>query len=245
MELIVLKKEDIAREIAKEIVTLINRKNNACLGLATGSSPIGVYQELIKAYNNKFVSFKNVKTYNLDEYIGLKEDDSQSYHYFMNKNLFEHIDINKENIHIPDGLNSSKCIGTYEQEIAKDGGIDFQILGIGSNGHIAFNDPPADLDCTDCYKVVDLNERCKKQQVGEGWFPDTDHVPTQAISMTVQQILKCKHILSAVPGERKAEAIYNTLTQTPNDQIPATMLKTHGDWTLYLDSGSASKIIPY
>ena len=88
MELIVLKKEDIAREIAKEIVTLINRKNNACLGLATGSSPIGVYQELIKAYNNKFVSFKNVKTYNLDEYIGLKEDDSQSYHYFMNKNLF-------------------------------------------------------------------------------------------------------------------------------------------------------------
>lgn len=105
--------------------------------------------------------------------------------------------------------------------------------------------PPADLDCTDCYKVVDLNERCKKQQVGEGWFPDTDHVPTQAISMTVQQILKCKHILSAVPGERKAEAIYNTLTQTPNDQIPATMLKTHGDWTLYLDSGSASKIIPY
>ena len=218
MELIVLKKEDIAREIAKEIVTLINRKNNACLGLATGSSPIGVYQELIKAYNNKFVSFKNVKTYN--------------------KNLFEHIDINKENIHIPDGLNSSKCIGTYEQEIAKDGGIDFQILGIGSNGHIAFNEPGTSFSSH--IHVVKLKESTIKDN--SRFFESIDDVPTSAISMGLQSIMNAKRIVLIATGLNKAEAIFRLFTEDENENLPASILKSHPNCTIYADEEAASKL---
>ena len=130
MELKVLTKDEIYEEISEDIVKLINEKHNAVLGLATGSSPVGVYQKLIEKYADKKLSFKDVITYNLDEYVGLTKDNDQSYYYFMMNQLFKHVDINLANVHVPDGIETEKCIKTYESNMAKDGGIDYQILEV-------------------------------------------------------------------------------------------------------------------
>jgi glucosamine-6-phosphate deaminase len=121
--------------------------------------------------------------------------------------------------------------------------VDVGVVGIGENGHIAFNDPPADFDTDEAYIAVNLDDRCKKQQVGEGWFENIAAVPDQALSMTVKQIMKCKTIISVVPHAVKAEAVYNTLTNPVTNMVPATILKTHPDWTLFLDAVSAGRII--
>ena len=120
--------------------------------------------------------------------------------------------------------------------------MDVGVIGIGENGHIAFNDPPADFDTDEAYKVVTLDERCKRQQVGEGWFADMDQVPKQAITMSVKQIMACRHIVSAVPHSVKAEAVYNTITRNVSPEIPAAVLKTHPDWRLFIDDASAAKL---
>ena len=122
--------------------------------------------------------------------------------------------------------------------------VDVGVIGIGENGHIAFNDPPADFDTDLAYKVVDLDERCKKQQVGEGWFATVDDVPKQAITMCVKQIMSCRHIVTATPHQVKAEAVLNTITKPVQPTVPATILKTHPDWHLFLDDASAALLLP-
>ena len=237
--------DEMGAAAARHTAELLNHaiEVNGCarLILSTGASQFETLKVLVKLD----VDWTKVEMFHLDEYVGLPESHIASFRKYLKERFVAQLPTPLKGAYFVNGEGDVKeNIARLSEELKKQP-ADVGLIGIGENGHIAFNDPPADLDCTDCYKVVDLNERCKKQQVGEGWFPDTDHVPAQAISMTVQQILKCRHILSAVPGERKAEAIYNTLTQEPNGQVPATMLKTHGDWTLYLDSGSASKIISY
>ena len=147
MEIKILDTQKIDEEVANLFIETINNKPNCILGLATGSSPLGVYALLVKACKENKVSFKQVKTFNLDEYVGLDGNHNQSYRYFMNHNLFDHIDIDKNNTRVPSGLNmTNETAKQYDKEIEKAGGIDLQILGIGSNGHIAFNEPGTPLD---------------------------------------------------------------------------------------------------
>ena len=188
MELKILTDKEINEEVAREIVELINKKPNAVLGLATGGSPVGVYKELIKKYNEKEVSFKFVKTYNLDEYIGLTKDNKESYYYFMCRNLFNYIDINMDNVHLPDGINYEDSIANYENSIASDGGIDYQILGIGSNGHIAFNEPGTSFESN--VHRVELKESTRIDN--SRFFNSLDEVPTSAITMGLKSILVLK-----------------------------------------------------
>lgn len=239
MELKVLKSAEINEEIADEIVDLINKNPHAILGLATGSSPVGVYKELIKKYQEGLVSFKNVKTYNLDEYIGLTKDNDQSYYYFMMHNLFDHIDINKTNIHVPDGINYEDSIENYEKNIAKDGGIDFQILGIGSNGHIAFNEPGTPFD-SHVHKV-ELKESTRLDN--SRFFASIDDVPTSAITMGLESILNSKKIVLIATGEHKALAIKHLFEGNEDINWPMTILNRHPNVTIYCDEAAASLII--
>lgn len=236
MELKILTNEEINEEIANEIVDLINKKPNAVLGLATGSSPVGVYKELIKKYQDKKVSFKYVKTYNLDEYIGLTKNNEQSYYYFMCHNLFNYIDINMNNIHLPDGINYKDSIANYEKSIAKDGGIDYQILGIGSNGHIAFNEPGTPFD-SHVHKVQ-LKESTRIDN--SHFFKSIDEVPTSAITMGLKSILSSKRIILIATGIHKAEAIKHLFEGKEDINWPATILNRHNNVTIYCDEQAAS-----
>ena len=163
-----------------------------------------------------------VEMFHLDEYVGLDESHPASFRaYFV-----EGVD----------------AIPSLTRELRKEE-IDVGVIGIGENGHIAFNDPPADFTTGEAYKVVTLDRRCREQQVGEGWFRTIDEVPAEAITMCVKEIMKSKHIVSAVPHEVKAEAIYNTITGRISQDVPATILKTHPDWNLFIDKDSASKLL--
>ena len=215
------------------------------LGLPTGSTPIGTYQELIRMHKAGEISFRNVITFNMDEYVGLPESHPESYHSFMARNFFDHVDVPKENINILNGNApdlAAEC-ASYEERIVAAGGIDLFMGGVGEDGHLAFNDPPADVATDEPYIVVTLNDACKRQQVGEGWFPTVDDVPAKAVSMSCRQILKCHHIVSAVPHRVKAKAIHDTLTaKAVTPDIPATLLRTHPHWSLFLDTDSASML---
>lgn len=236
MELKVLTKDEIYEEISEDIVKLINEKHNAVLGLATGSSPVGVYQKLIEKYADKKVSFKDVITYNLDEYVGLTKDNDQSYYYFMMNQLFKHVDINLANVHVPDGIETEKCIETYESNMVKDGGIDYQILGIGSNGHIAFNEPGTPLDSH--IHIVTLKDSTRKDNAR--FFASIDEVPTHAITMGLKSILAGKRIVLIATGKNKALAIKRLFEEGETTDLPASVLKEHPNVTIYCDEDAAS-----
>lgn len=176
--------------------------------------------------------------FHLDEYINLDENHPASFRKYLKERFTNKVQLKKA--HFVDGNgNVSQNIEALTEAVRKSP-IDVGVIGIGENAHIAFNDPPADFDTEEAYKVVQLDDRCKMQQVGEGWFPDIDAVPKEAITMTVKQILKCKAIISCVPYKVKAKAILDTLTEPINNMVPATILKTHSDWHLFVDEDSAS-----
>ncbi len=236
MELKVLPKEAIEKAVADEIVALIHQKPNCVLGLATGSSPVGVYQELIRRYQDGKVSFKNVTTYNLDEYVGLSPNDSQSYHYFMKDVLFSHIDIPLKQTHVPNGIHKEESIALYDEQIAQDGGIDLQILGIGRNGHIAFNEPGTSFQSA--VHIVHLDEKTRTDNAR--FFQNIEDVPTEAITMGLSSIMKAKRIVLLSFGQNKAEAIAKLFTEPENEMLPASILKHHPNVTVYCDDASAS-----
>lgn len=235
MELKVMEKEEIEKVVADEIVNLIHQKPNCVLGLATGSTPVGVYQELIRRYQNHEVSFQNVSTYNLDEYVGLSPQNPQSYHYFMQHVFFSHIDIPMEQTHVPDGIHKEDSMETYEEQIAKDGGIDLQILGIGRNGHIAFNEPGTSFQST--VHVVQLDDKTREDNAR--FFAKKEDVPTEAITMGLASIMKAKRIILLSFGENKKEAITKLLKEAANNMLPASILQYHPNVTIYCDPASA------
>ncbi len=240
MELKVLESNKIDEEVANEIVTLIKKKPNCVLGLATGSTPLGVYANLVKKYENKEVSFKNVRSFNLDEYVGLKHDNDQSYFYFMHHNLFDHIDINPNNVHVPDGINYENCLKTYDNEIKKAGGIDLQILGIGSNGHIAFNEPGTDFDSF--IHLVDLKESTIKDN--SRFFSSIEEVPTRAITMGLRSIMQAKRIILIAKGKNKNHAIKALFDEHGIDEtLPVSVLKLHPNVEIYCDKDAAEGVI--
>lgn len=224
---------------AEAINRTIREKGKARILLATGESQI----ESIRYLTQTNVEWDKVVMFHLDEYIGLPESHKASFRKYL-KERFINV-VKPGEVHLVDGEGDVEAnITALTEEIRKDL-IDVALVGIGENGHIAFNDPPADFDTEEAYIVVDLDEKCKQQQVNEGWFETLEDVPTQAISMTVPQIMMSKTIVTIVPGIRKSEAVCKTLaSKTVTNMVPATILKTHPDWYLFIEGESASKIVP-
>jgi len=238
--------EAAVKAVAKEIADLIRSKaakNEKCiLGLATGSSPVKLYAELVRMHKEEGLSFKNVITFNLDEYYPMSKDSEHSYHYFMHHHLFDHIDINPKNIHIPDGSLAPEKVEefckSYEQEIENAGGIDLQILGIGRTGHIGFNEPGSPI--TSKTRMVYLDDLTKKDAAEE--FDGIDNVPSKAITMGVGTIMKAKKIILLAWGEKKAPIIKATVEGELSDKIPATFLQVHSNVQFYIDEKAAEEL---
>lgn len=216
------------------------QKPDSVLGLATGSTPLKPYSQMISLYNKGIVDFSKVTTFNLDEYVNLDVNDKNSYHSFMHENLFDHINIPEERIHFLNGNadDLDKECEEYEKRIKAAGGIDIQLLGIGSNGHIAFNEP------SDCFQrwshVVELKESTVKDN--SRFFQSIDEVPTKAVTMGIGSIMQSKKILIIAIGENKAKAIKQLINGNVTPMCPASVLQFHTDVTLMLDRGAASLI---
>ncbi len=228
--------EDMSRKASEIIIDLLKNKPKCVLGLATGTTPIGLYKNLIKAYNDGEVSFKEVTTANLDEYVGLQKDHDQSYDYFMHHNLFNYVDIKEENLNIPDGSKQDlqKECARYSEFLMANR-QDLQVLGIGSNGHIGFNEPGTPFDSAT--HVVNLTESTIKDN--SRLFNDISEVPTKAVTMGIGEIMKSKTVLILASGANKAQAVYDTVKKQPNENCPASVLQNHPDCILIADKEAA------
>ncbi len=231
--------ERAADVTAAEIEKAIAERGVCRLLLSTGASQFEVLEALVA----KDLPWDKVEMFHLDEYINMPVTHVASFRKYLTERFVEKV--HPMAYHFVNGEGDVQAnIAALTAELRK-APIDVALIGIGENGHIAFNDPPADFDTREAYIIVNLDERCRRQQMGEGWFPTLDDVPTQAISMTVWQIMQSRVVLSIVPGERKAQAIKMTLeAETVNNVVPATKLREHADWTLFLDKGSASQVDP-
>ncbi|MCF8716216.1 glucosamine-6-phosphate deaminase [Joostella atrarenae] len=230
----------VAKEIADLIRTKDSKGEKCVLGLATGSSPIRVYEELIMMHKEEGLSFKNVVTFNLDEYFPMNPESIHSYHYFMHENLFDHIDIPKDQIHIPDGTISQDEVNdycaAYEEKIASHGGLDFQLLGIGRTGHIGFNEPGSHFNSVT--RSITLDQLTREDAASS--FLGIENVPKKAITMGVGTVNNAKRIVLLAWGHKKAEIVKRTIEGEESAQIPATYLQDHPNTTFVLDEEAAS-----
>jgi len=232
--------EELSRTAATIIAGVILSKPDCILGLATGSSPVGTYDQLAAMYEEGILDFSHVKSVNLDEYVGLDGSNDQSYRYFMNTNLFDHVNINKTRTYVPNGLeeNSEKACADYNEIIRSVGGIDIQLLGIGGNGHIGFNEPGEAFEKeTHC---VDLTESTIKANAR--FFESMDEVPKQAYTMGIKNIMAAKKILLVATGSAKADALYKSLYGPITPNVPASILQLHQDVTVVADEDALSLI---
>lgn len=229
---------ELGKSAAKFVAGLINeyiaKQGYARIALSTGASQF----DTIAALVNEDVDWSKVEMFHLDEYVDLPITHVASFRKYLQERFVDKVAPLKA-VHFVDG--TVEGIAALTKEI-KSKPVNIGLIGIGENGHIAFNDPPADFDTDEAYIVVDLDDRCKRQQMGEGWFATIDDVPKQAVSMTVKQIMSCENIISCVPHSVKAEAVFNTITNDTTNMIPATILKTHKNMTLYVDKNSAKYI---
>ena len=229
---------DMSRKAANIISAQVIMKPSCVLGLATGSTPIGTYRQLIEWYEKGDLDFAHVTSVNLDEYKGLSGDNDQSYRYFMNHNFFSHINIPMERTFVPNGLekNSDAACAAYNEIIRSCGGIDLQLLGLGHNGHIGFNEPGEAFEKeTHC---VDLTE--STINANARFFEKIEDVPTQAYTMGIGTIMRAKRILLIASGADKAEAVKKALQGPVMPQMPASILQLHPDVTVVLDEAAAS-----
>lgn len=230
---------DMSRKAANIISAQVIMKPDCVLGLATGSTPIGMYKQLVEWYNKGDLDFGDVTTVNLDEYRGLPKENDQSYYYFMHEHLFDYVNINPERTFLPNGMSEdpdAEC-ERYEEVIRATGGVDLQLLGMGHNGHIGFNEPGAAFEKgTHC---VDLQPRTI--EANKRFFASADDVPKQAYSMGIRTIMMAKKILVIVSGEDKAEALRNSLFGPVTPQVPGSILQMHPDVTVVADEAALSK----
>ena len=239
MKVIVNNEKVLSEMIANDFIEVINKKPNAVLGLATGTSPLGVYANLAKANKEGKVSFKDVTTFNLDEYVGLDGTHNQSYRYFMNENLFNHIDIDKKRTYVLLGVGDYvSFMNKYDQMILDAGGIDIQILGIGSDGHIAFNEPGTPLDSLT--HETELTEQTIKDN--SRLFNDISEVPTRAVTMGLESIMRARKIVLIATGKNKANAIKGLLKGPITPDMPCSILQRHPDVTIYCDEEAYSLV---
>ncbi len=232
--------EEMGKCAARLVARALNAKPDAVLGLATGSTPLGLYKELVRMHKDEGLDFSQVTTFNLDEYVGLTQTHPQSYHYFMHENLFKHINIPKQNIYIPSGTtdNYAAFCAWYERRIQESGGIDLQILGIGSDGHIAFNEPSSSLGSrtrikTLARRTIDDNAR---------FFDADEHVPIYAITMGVGTILEARKILLVANGRQKAAAVAAAVEGPVTSMVTASALQLHRDTMFIIDREAAGDL---
>ena len=232
--------KDLSRKAANIISAQVIMKPNAVLGLATGSSPVGTYQQLIEWYKKGDLDFSDVTSVNLDEYRGLSGDNDQSYRYFMNTNFFDHINIRKERTFVPDGTepDSKKACSDYNHISRSVGGIDLQLLGIGGNGHIGFNEPGDAFESeTHCVKLTE-----NTIQANARFFASIDEVPKEAYTMGIKNIMQAKKILLIASGKSKAEALYQSFFGPITPNVPASILQLHHDVTVVADEDALARI---
>lgn len=229
-------KNKAANIIASQMVL----KPNSVLGLATGSTPLGTYEELVRLYKIGIISFSEITSFNLDEYYGLSKNNNQSYNYYMYMNLFNHVDIDEDNVHIPDGMceNIERECADYERKIKESGGIDLQLLGIGRNGHIGFNEPSDSFQLNTHLVQLDKDTI----EANSRFFASIDEVPTRAISMGIGSILRAKKIVLLASGGEKADAIYDTVKGPITPKVPASILQLHPDVVIIADKEAASRL---
>jgi len=232
---------DLSRKAANIISAQIIMKPDAVIGLATGSSPIGTYKQLIEWYNKGDLDFSEIRTVNLDEYKGLSPDDAQSYAYFMKTNLLSHVNILPENTNIPNGLEEDPEVECkrYDKVLHSMGGIDLQLLGIGGNGHIGFNEPGNNFDKeTHCVTLteatIDANAR---------FFESRDDVPRYAYTMGIKNIMQAKRILLIASGKEKAQALYDSFYGPITPNVPGSILQIHNHVTVVADEAALSLIL--
>lgn len=232
--------QEMSIEAAKQVASLIRKEPDCVIGFATGSTPLGLYKELIRMHKEEGLDFSKVVTFNLDEYVGLPPNHPESYHYFMWENLFKHININPSNVHIPMGMaeDVDAFCEWYEQKIIEHGGIDLQILGIGANGHIAFNEPGSSLGSRTRIKTLDEKTRMDNAR----FFNSLDEVPKYAITMGVGTIMEAKRLLLLANGIKKADAIKATVEGPIMAKFPATIVQLHRYATVIVDKEAASKL---
>lgn len=240
--LVIIKKnyDEMGVEGAKMVADLIRRKPNCVVGFATGGTPLGLYKELIRMHKEEGLDFSKVTTFNLDEYVGIPPEHSQSYHYFMWENLFKHINVDPRYVHIPQGMakDVDEFCEWYEERIKYYGGLDLQILGIGANGHIAFNEPGSSLGSRTRIKTLKQETRWDNKR----FFESHEEVPQYAITMGVGTIMDAKALLLLASGKSKAEAIRATVEGPITALYPATIVQMHRKAFIICDEGAASKL---
>lgn len=232
--------KDMSRKAANIISAQVIMKPNCVLGLATGSTPIGTYDQLVEWYNKGYLDFSEVTTVNLDEYKGLPRTNDQSYYYFMHQHLFDRVNIDPERTNVPNGMepDAEKECGRYEELIRSLGGVDLQLLGLGHNGHIGFNEPGEAFEKeTHC---VDLTE--STIEANKRFFASADDVPKQAYTMGIKTIMQAKKILIVVNGENKADIVERAFFGPVTPEVPASILQLHNDVTLVGDEEALAKI---
>ena len=241
--MLVIVKDDynsMCREAAQIVADRLRKRPNLVLGLATGSTPLGLYKELIRMHKEEGLDFSRVTTFNLDEYVGLPPTHNQSYRYFMNENLFRSINIPERFIHVPDGMANdidAHC-DWYEEEIVKAGGIDLQILGIGANGHVAFNEPGSSLGSRT--RVKTLTEKTRKDNAR--MFKSIHEVPKYALTMGVGTIMDSKELLLLANGSGKAEAIRAAVEGPLTGQCPASVIQLHRKTFVIVDKEAGARL---
>ena len=234
MKVIIDSAQIIAAMAAQQYVALLKRKPNAILGGATGSTPLGLYAELVRLNKAGEISFKDASSFNLDEYVGLDGTHDQSYRYFMDHNLFDHIDIDKSRTRVPSGIDVSDP-AAYDKEIEAAGGVDLQLLGIGNNGHIGFNEPGTPFGSLT--HIVELTESTR--EANKRFFKSIDEVPTHAVTMGVKTVMQARSIILMAIGPAKAPIMKEMLQGPVTEKVPASVLQLHPNVTVYMDYEAA------
>lgn len=232
--------EEMSKRAADLIASVILLKPNCVLGLATGSSPIGTYQNLVKKYQAGELDFSEVRSVNLDEYKGLPKENEQSYYYFMHDNLFSKVNIKMENTHLPDGMepNSEKACKEYDEVIASMNGVDMQLLGLGHDGHIGFNEPNKEFDkTTHCVNLTEMTIEANKR-----FFKSINDVPKQAYTMGVGTIMAAKMVIMVVSGKDKAKILKDAFFGPVTPEVPASILQFHPNFILVADEDALSLV---
>jgi len=232
--------EEISALAAQMIAALVRKKPDCVLGLATGETPVETYRQLIDLHRKDGLNFSQVTTFNLDEYVGLSPDHSQSYRHFMNCELFDHINIDKSKTHVPDGMAKDLrgACEAYEEEIERSGGIDLQLLGIGGNGHIAFNEPGSSLGSRTRIKTLDE----KTIRDNARFFETPDEVPLYAVTMGIGTIMDARRLILLANSKSKRRAIAKTVEGPITAMVPATIVQLHRRATIITDKAAASKL---